>query len=452
MNRNKKKKEEEEELTLARSADLPGVLEGFNDDGNTVLFEFSDGAGSTITSKRPKTAKKQTRREIGEESTRKAVESVSRAIQDPNTTQSNIPMKDIDQAVKDTSAKQKRQVVAQAQGKTEQEVMREEKAASKDKGKKKGFKLSDSFKEALVALAPSALGTIAGGLVGGAAGAVEGFEKGNALGKQLLDIDFKKEDLASKQAQRELSLKQLQQKADVSKQQKLQLDLQDSRTGETLKTDNNGNILNSKNEIVPSEFVSNLRVDREVRLDDQGFARIKNTQEKTDIARESLDERKKENVDKDRLKLVDTFDKDKGVVQAREALARSQSIRDAVSIDSVFAPGVAVIALNRLAANTGPLSDIDLEIFGGSQAVQDRISRFIKKSTSGTLTKTDQQDILQIVDVLEKTQRDRIDRVRNRSIQRVSDASSDVSREEAQKILRDPKEVKKRLEDRIFTR
>ena len=452
MNRNKKKKEEEEELTLARSADLPGVLEGFNDDGNTVLFEFSDGAGSTITSKRPKTAKKQTRREIGEESTRKAVESVSRAIQDPNTTQSNIPMKDIDQAVKDTSAKQKRQVVAQAQGKTEQEVMREEKAASKDKGKKKGFKLSDSFKEALVALAPSALGTIAGGLVGGAAGAVEGFEKGNALGKQLLDIDFKKEDLASKQAQRELSLKQLQQKADVSKQQKLQLDLQDSRTGETLKTDNNGNILNSKNEIVPSEFVSNLRVDREVRLDDQGFARIKNTQEKTDIARESLDERKKENVDKDRLKLVDTFDKDKGVVQAREALARSQSIRDAISVDSVFAPGVAVIALNRLAANTGPLSDIDLEIFGGSQAVQDRISRFIKKSTSGTLTKTDQQDILQIVDVLEKTQRDRIDRVRNRSIQRVSDASSDVSREEAQKILRDPKEVKKRLEDRIFTR
>ena len=94
------------------------------------------------------------------------------------------------------------------------------------------------------------------------------------------------------------------------------------------------------------------------------------------------------------------------------------------------------------------MSDTDISLFSGSAAVKDRLQRYIKKSIDGRLTETDRQDILQTVDILEKIQQDKINGVKKRSIERFSEASSDITRESANRILNGTNSTKDR-DDRI---
>lgn len=386
-----------------------------------------------------------------DEATNEAIEMLNKdrkIVSKPSKPAKTLTRKEIKKVDKQVPVAEKRAIVAQATNKPVEQVVAE--TTRKDGKEKKKGGLSDQFKAALTALAPSALGMLAGGIVGGTQGAVEGFEKGNALGEQLRKAGLDQQKVENSAQFADIQRGQL----DIQQQrlgaQKLNLDLVDTRTGETLRTDFGGNVLNSKGEVVPNDFVKNLRVGREARLASQGDQRIANTQANTALRQASLENRISEQTDADRLKAVDTFNKDKQVVASREALTKAQGVKELVNSDSVFAPGAAVVAINRLAGNVGVLSDTDMALFGGSQAFKARIERFAKKSADGRLTETDRRDILQTINDLEKIHSGKINSIRDRVSSQIGKASSDVSEKEVREILTEDR--KSSLKKKLFTR
>jgi len=321
-----------------------------------------------------------------------------------------------------------------------------------DKKDKKS--LSEQFKFAASNLGGAAVGSIVGGLIGGADGAVEGLETGNALNKQLVQQSNQLEQLRQSQQRTNQSLEF----ADIQRQnldlklntKKTRENLIDSRNGHTLKENAFGDVVDDEGQFVPGKFVRNLRMETQDRLRDQGDQRIEVSKTNTELRREGLTERKQENAERDRIKLVDSFNKDKEVVSSREALTKAKGVKALVNSDSVFAPGAAVIAINRLSGNVGVLSDTDMALFGGSQAYLARINRWAKLSKDGRLTETDRKDILSTIDTLESIHSGKIREVKNRLIGQFSSASDDVSLEKAKQILGDSTDRKSRLKSKLF--
>lgn len=359
--------------------------------------------------------------------------------------------KAIERTDKETSIEQKRQVVAEATGQSVEEVAAKT-TDSKGKEKKKGG-LSSMFKDALVQLAPSAIGLAVGAAIEGSAGGAAGFEAGNKLGQQLQKNRLDEAQLQNSAVFSDIQQQQVDLKVSQQDDKKFAKDIFDTRTGARALQDKEGNVLTQDGEILPIEYQQTDSELNRKRLQEQGDTRIDISRANTALRDKALENRIEEQGDADKFKVIDTVNKNKEVMAAREAITKGQAIRKLIDVDSVFAPGAAVIGLNRLAGNVGVLSDIDMAIFGGSQAFDARISRWIKKSKDGKLNKSDKADILSAVNTLQGIQEGKIRSVEERTISQVSKASSDVSASQARDLLDNrPVDVNTSVKNKLFGR
>ena len=102
-----------------------------------------------------------------------------------------------------------------------------------------------------------------------------------------------------------------------------------------------------------------------------------------------------------RQKISDTFNKDKSVVTATEALNKGKRVREFIERDSKLAPAFVTRALARMAGEVGVMTDKDVAAFRGSPAWTDQLEQLWQQGTKGTLTATNKKVLLNAVDILE---------------------------------------------------
>lgn len=104
-------------------------------------------------------------------------------------------------------------------------------------------------------------------------------------------------------------------------------------------------------------------------------------------------------------KISDTFNKDKSVMTATEALNKGKRVREFIKADSKLAPAFVTRALARMAGEVGVMTDKDVAAFRGSPAWTDQLEQLWQQGTKGTLTETNKAVLIEAVDILEKAER-----------------------------------------------
>ena len=335
---------------------------------------------------------------------------------------------------------EKKAIDEQAPEEVKREVVKQ---TTKEEPKKEKKGLSKQFKTALTHLAPQAIGMLVGGLTGGVEGAIEGSESGAQLGKGLADMQARlREEEAEALNQQNAMLKHAQDSEikkrrldlDESKQGNLDLveNIIDTRTGEPVRVNKKGDIIDSKGEIVDPKYQKNLRSQRENRLASQGQQRINISLGNQDLSRQRFANMVEEQAEADNIRLVEAFDKDPEVRKIRESLALIDPAITALSSGSPMAPGMAGNALARLSGEVGPLTETDLERFGGKQDFLSKINRLKAKQTSGTpLTADDKKQFLFMLNALKELKTGRVEQIRQSKASLYSKASKDIDETKA---------------------
>lgn len=168
---------------------------------------------------------------------------------------------------KETNEDQKAEIMAQSTGTTVEE-------AKKNVSNKSGG-LSDSFKQALSGLAPSAIGMLVGGVLGGGEGALEGYKQGNAIGNQLQGQADK--NRAANLKDRQQDFIENKQREDINADRaKVAAGMNKSKVNLDLKAVGYGNAPVSVTETgkykvgskeIPAGSVQNLKIDQKVNSD-----------------------------------------------------------------------------------------------------------------------------------------------------------------------------------------
>jgi len=358
----------------------------------------------------------------------------------------------ISRTVQETPVEQKREVVAQVTGQSVEQVAAKT-TTSEGKEKKKGG-LSSQFKDALIQLAPSAIGLAVGAAVEGSSGGAAGFEAGNKLGQQLNKNRLDQARVDNSAAFSDVQQQQVDLKLDQRGDRKFAKDIFDTRTGARALVDSSGNVVTQDGQPLPIEFQNTDIAVNRARLQEQGDRRANISEQNTAIRQKSFENRVEEQSDADRIKLIDSFEKDSEVRVIREALGKIEPAKRALESGSPMAPGLAQSALARLSGEVGALTETDLSRFGGKQDLVSKVGRLVaKQSTGAPLTGEDKKDFLEMLNILEEVKTGRLNTIKDRKIQSFSKASGDIDVQTGQDILEsNKKDINSAVKSKLFGR
>jgi hypothetical protein len=143
------------------------------------------------------------------------------------------------------------------------------------------------------------------------------------------------------------------------------------------------------------------------RRKEQGEKKIEQADERIALRRKSearqnlkLRHSLNENEENRLATLESRFLKDKVVDTSRQALSRIDLARELIESGNKIAPPVAKRQLARIAGEVGVLTDQDVAAFGGSAAIDDKISRWFSSQATGDFSETDREEMLKLIDVM----------------------------------------------------
>jgi hypothetical protein len=94
---------------------------------------------------------------------------------------------------------------------------------------------------------------------------------------------------------------------------------------------------------------------------------------------------------------IETFNRDKIVVNANSALSASKQAAEMVDLNNPIAASAVKRSLARLSGEVGVMTDRDVADFAGSKAWKDQMIQFAKMAESGTLTQANQDYMRQLL-------------------------------------------------------
>lgn len=217
--------------------------------------------------------------------------------------------------------------------------------------------------QALAGVLPTVIGALFAGDTGAAVGADVGLK---AMG-QLTDAQVQAANLAAEQRKQDLSLLSDAISRDVSLDNPLEL----ARLNVA-----QGNLQLRERELGALE---NARAQREVK----------------DESRQITD-------------VVKSYNKDPIVLESQKSIGKAQNAKEMLKLNNPISAAVVKRALARMSGEVGVMTDKDVESFAGSKKWTDQMEQLYQQASRGTLTDTNKKYMLEIIDNMEKIERQKL--------------------------------------------
>ena len=126
---------------------------------------------------------------------------------------------------------------------------------------------------------------------------------------------------------------------------------------------------------------------------------------KEDRLKDQFEKKFEEGQQEQSAKVVDKFEKDKVVQKSNESIAQADNVIQLVQSDNPIGHSAIPTFMARASGEVGNLSEADKAPFGGSQALNSRISQVIQKYRSGELTPENQEFVIDLANVMKNSAR-----------------------------------------------
>lgn len=268
------------------------------------------------------------------------------------------------------------------------------------------------------------IGSVIASAFGGSEAGAEAFKIGRELGSERVKNDMTREALNLKRTQQSLDDSSFQTYGYLVDKDGNQVKVH-KRTGKYYVGDKE----------IPVSQVLNMNISEHQRKLEQGNKRIGQANERIAQSKEVFVDRQDEDKTRKMEKPIKSYESDATVKQVNEALLRAEGARVALENDSVFALPATSRALARLSGEVGVLTDADVAVWQGSQAVLDRFSRWMKNAAKGTMTQEDKKNAKEMLDVYTKVAENRKRQKAVEIAKRYASTTSDYSEQQMTDIL-----------------
>lgn len=114
--------------------------------------------------------------------------------------------------------------------------------------------------------------------------------------------------------------------------------------------------------------------------------------------------------DRATLKYIEDFDKDSGVIRAKQALDGAENVRNLATSGNPIAAAAIPTFMARASGEVGNLSEADKAPFGGSREILTKFEASLKQLSTGQLTEDNKNFLIDISNVMQSSAEKNLDR------------------------------------------